>query len=381
MTRYTKRPSQSRKLDISAFINNAKAAAPEEQEQFVPKHTFADFQLAEPLARRLQERGYSHPTPIQDGIIPHILAGRDVVGLANTGTGKTAAFLIPLMQKLVGTNESAGQVLVLAPTRELALQIDQEFQSFAKYLGLRSVLCIGGEGMGMQMRKLRAHNHFIIGTPGRTIDLVRRGAFRPERVQTVVLDEADRMLDMGFIADIRFLLGRMPNRRHTLCFSATLPPAIAKLVGDFLREPTTVSVKTKETPETIHQDVVRVNNLNKMDILCDFLADKEFEKVLVFGRTRHGVERLCRQLSQRGVRADSIHSDKSQGQRQRALRGFKENRVQVLVATDIASRGLDIQGITHVINYELPATYEDYVHRIGRTGRGERLGRALTFVD
>ncbi|HJN62195.1 MAG TPA: DEAD/DEAH box helicase, partial [Candidatus Parcubacteria bacterium] len=220
-----------------------------------------------------------------------------------------------------------------------------------------------------------------IGTPGRLIDLVKRGAFILNGVHTVVLDEADRMLDMGFIADIRFLMSHVPKERQTLCFSATMSKTIGALISDFLKNPSTISVKTTETPKNIEQDVVRVRYLNKVDILHDLLQNNEFKKVLVFGRTKRGVENLSRILTRRGVKVESIHSNKTQTQRKRALLSFKQNRVQALVATDVAARGLDIDNITHVINYEIPGTYDDYIHRIGRTGRGTQRGKALTFVD
>ena len=378
---YGPRRNMGPKLDISAFIN--KELQPEQEvEAFVPEHTFRDFGLAPVISSIIEKRGYKNPTAIQDQIIPHIMQKTDVVGLANTGTGKTAAFLIPLIHKaLENRGKGNGQVLVLAPTRELALQIDQEFRLFASQLSLYSTVCVGGESIGMQIRQLRRQNHFIIGTPGRVIDLIKRNVISLNTIHTVVLDEADRMLDMGFIQDIRFILAGIRKDRHTMLFSATMSPRIKGLISDFLRDPVMVSVKTHETPNNIHQDVVSCKNENKIDLLSRFLADQEFKKVLVFGRTKHGVERLCKELSRRGVKVDSIHSNKSHGQRQYALRNFKENRLQALVATDIAARGLDIEGVTHVINYELPATYEDYVHRIGRTGRGANKGKALTFVD
>ena len=366
------------RLDISAFINkNAQPA--QEVEAFMPEHSFSDFGLDPRLRGIIERRGYVQPTAIQDKIIPHIMHKTDVVGLANTGTGKTAAFLIPLVHAILEQGDQ--QVLVLAPTRELALQIDQEFRLFARQLSLYSTVCVGGESIGAQIRQLRRKNHFIIGTPGRIIDLIRRKALLLSGVSTVVLDEADRMLDMGFIQDIRFIMSQVRLSRNTFLFSATMSPRIHALVHDFLKNPVVVSVKTHETPNTIHQDVVSVKNLNKIDVLSKFLAETEFKKVLVFGRTKHGVERLSRELARRGIKVDSIHSNKTHGQRQYALRNFKENRLQALIATDIAARGLDIDGITHVINYELPATYEDYVHRIGRTGRGANKGKALTFVD
>ncbi len=366
------------KLNIAAFINKA-VVTEEKVEHFVPEHKFTDFALDPLVKSAVVTRGYTDPTPIQDKIIPHILRGLDVVGLANTGTGKTGAFLIPLINKIVLNRRE--QVIILAPTRELALQIDEELRSFGKTLRLFSVVCVGGAPIGPQLRKLRDHNHFIIGTPGRVMDLMKRKALRLDGVHSIVLDEADRMLDMGFIDDMRFVVSHMPKERHTLFFSATMSPNIEKLIKDFLKDPVSISVKTRDTAKNVEQDVVRVRGLNKDDMLCDLLTNPEFKKVLVFGRTKHGVEKLCHRLVARGIKAESIHGDKSHSQRQRALQKFKRHEVQTLVATDVAARGLDIPDVTHVINYELPTTYDDYVHRIGRTGRGTKKGKALTFVD
>ena len=244
-----------------------------------------------------------------------------------------------------------------------------------------SVVCVGGEHIGAQIRKLRNNNNFIIGTPGRLIDLVKREKLKLGGVDTVVLDEVDRMLDMGFVKDIRFLMSHIPADRQTLCFSATISTTIKALINDFLKNPSMVSVKTAITPRSIEQDIIRVRNLNKIDVLHDLLQNKEFKKVLVFGRTKRGVEKLSKTLNKRGIRVESIHSDKTQTQRKKALVSFKQNRVQTLVATDVAARGLHIDNITHVINYDIPQTHDDYIHRIGRTGRGDRQGKALTFVD
>ena len=369
---------QSFKLDIASFINRA-MATPTKKEVFVPEHSFADFRLNSALLRLLEQKGYTKPTAIQDKIIPTILEGKDVVGLSNTGTGKTAAFLIPLIEKVV--KNSREQILVVLPTRELAAQIEQELQGITRNMRIYSITCVGGEYIGMQIRKLRYNSNFIIGTPGRLLDLAKRKALRLEGVHTVVLDEADRMLDMGFIDDIRLLMNHVPKERQTLCFSATMSRTIGALVNDFLKDPTTVSVKTADTPENIEQDVVRVRNLNKVDVLHDLLQKNEFKKVLVFGRTKSGVENLTRLLARRGIRVESIHGDKTQVQRNRALSSFKQNRVQTLIATDVAARGIHVDDITHVINYEIPQTHDDYIHRIGRTGRGTQRGKALTFVD
>ena len=366
--------------DISLFIKKAVAEIAETKEvQHVIENTFADFALHPELARSVQARGYITPTPIQDKIIAHILKGDDVVGLANTGTGKTGAFLIPLIHDAL--NDTTKQVLIVAPTRELAVQIEREFDSIAGRLRLYATVCVGGANMQAQIRNLRRHSHFIIGTPGRIIDLIKQGALKTDGIGTIVLDEADRMLDMGFIDDVRFIISKMPKQRRTLFFSATMSRNIANMISSFLTNPVTISVKTAETCVNVEQDVVNVRGRNKMDVLHDFLQTTDFKKVLVFGKTKYGVQNICDALYRRGIKVDAIHGDKSHSQRQRALRNFKENRVQALVATDVASRGLHITGITHVINFDIPATYDDYVHRIGRTGRGERKGKALTFVE
>lgn len=369
---------KSSKLDISFFIK--KAAVPSiVREVFVPEHSFADFELNSQLLHSIKQSGYLQPTPIQDKIILSVLGGKDVVGLANTGTGKTAAFLIPFIQKVLQNSQE--QILIVTPTRELAIQIEEELQGITKNMHIYSTTCVGGEPIWIQVRKLRHRNNFIIGTPGRLLDLVKRGTLVLHGVHTVILDEADRMLDMGFINDIRLLIGYLPKERQTLCFSATMSKKIEALTSDFLKNPSIISVKTTEIPENIEQDIVRIRDLNKVDVLCDLLQNNEFKKVLVFGRTKRGIENLSRTLIRRGVKVESIHSNKTQAQRRRALLSFKNNRVQALVATDVAARGLHIENVTHVINYEIPETYDDYIHRIGRTGRGTQQGQALTFVD
>ncbi|MGE5541140.1 MAG: DEAD/DEAH box helicase [Bacillota bacterium] len=376
-----KRNAQEMAVDLSKLIN--KAAPMEAEAPYVPQHSFNDFKIDERLKANIAAKGYLTPTPIQDQSIPHVLKGEDIVGLANTGTGKTASFLIPLIDKVIkfrtlGKNE---RVLIMVPTRELALQIEQEFFGFAKGLGLASVTCVGGANIVPQIRVLRRNPAFVIGTPGRLKDLMERKDLDLSDFATVVLDEADRMLDMGFIGDMRYILSCMQEKRHTLFFSATMDKEIEKLIGDFLTNPARVSVKTRDTAATIDQDVVYVTRDNKFDVLVDLLTGPDMDKVLVFGRTKHGVERLTRDLNRRGVKADSIHGDKTHGRRQKALGLFKQNHIQVLVATDVAARGLDISGVSHVINYDLPATYEDYTHRIGRTGRAGKTGQALTFVS
>lgn len=372
-----RRNYQEMEVDLSKLINKAQAGEPEAA--YVPDHAFADLPIDERLKENVLAKGYEHPTPIQDKSIPVVLAGNDIVGLANTGTGKTASFLIPLIDKVL--QNRAERVLVMIPTRELAIQIEQEFYGFAKRLQINAVTCVGGANIEPQIRVLRRRPNFVIGTPGRLKDLMERGELSLGDFRTVVLDEADRMLDMGFIDDMRHILSFMPTPRHTLFFSATLSRDIEKLIGDFLKDPVRISVKTRDTAKTIDQDVVRVAPGRKYEVLVDMLkSDESMDKVLVFGRTKHGVERLAMDLKRDGVPAESIHGDKTHGKRQKALGLFKQNHVRVLVATDVAARGLDISGVSHVINYDLPGTYEDYTHRIGRTGRAGKTGKALTFI-
>jgi ATP-dependent RNA helicase RhlE len=363
--------------DVSKFINKANPIA--ETTVYVATNSFAGLELDERLKKNIITAGYTELTPVQDESIPYVLNGRDLVGIANTGTGKTAAFIIPLLNKVVLDKNQ--KVLIVAPTRELALQINQELIRFANGLSTFSVCTVGGMPIFRQINDLRRNYSFVIGTPGRIKDLIERGCLKLNNFATVVLDEADRMLDMGFINDMRFLMKAMPKTRHTLFFSATLSPDIKRIIGEFLTDPVNVSVKTGDTASGIDQDVVYVKNAPKFDLLHDLLKKPEFNKVLIFGRTKFGVEKLSKLLTDKGLKAESIHGNKNHLQRQRALSQFKENRSQILVATDVAARGLDIPNVSHVINYELPATHEDYIHRIGRTGRGGKKGVALTFID
>ena len=372
-----KRGYQEMSVDLSKLVNKAKVVL--EEDVFVPVHQFNDFEIEQVLKDNIAKKGYVTPTPIQDQSIPLVLQGNDIVGIAQTGTGKTAAFLIPLINKVLKDRNE--RTLIMVPTRELAIQIEQEFYGFAKGLQINAVCCVGGAGIEPQIRVLRRRPNFVIGTPGRLKDLMERGELELSVFQTVVLDEADRMLDMGFIPDMRFIMAKMSKNRHTLFFSATLSREIETLIHEFLNKPARVSVKTRDTAATIDQDVIRVpSGSSKFDMLVDMLRDPSFNKVIIFGRTKHGVERLAKELGAKGIRADSIHGDKTHGRRQKALGLFKQDHVQVLVATDVAARGLDISGVSHVINYDLPATYEDYTHRIGRTGRAGKTGIALTFI-
>ncbi|MBI2052382.1 MAG: DEAD/DEAH box helicase [Candidatus Sungbacteria bacterium] len=365
-------------INPARFIN--KAVSVEESAEFMPQHKFQNFNIDPALKSNILNKGYKLPTPIQDKAIPHLLNGKDIVGIADTGTGKTAAFLIPLINKIL-VNRSE-KVLIVVPTRELAIQIDFELKSLTKALQVYSVYCVGGMSIGRQISELRLRHNFVIGTPGRLKDLIARKNIFLSEFKTIVLDEADRMLDMGFINDIRLIMAGLPKTRHTLFFSATLSREIEGMIYEFLREPVRISLKTRDTSQNVEQDVVKVEKgTNKLEVLRGLLKQKEFSKVLVFGRTKHGVEKLSRTLVQIGFRADSIHGNKNHSGRQRALMAFKNNRVQVLVATDVAARGLDIPNVSHVINFELPNTYEDYIHRIGRTGRGDQRGTALTFID
>lgn len=375
------RPAKKRfegaRIDVSKFIN--RAVITEEVEKFVPEHKFSDFHIDERLKRSIAGRGYETPTPIQDKSIPHILRGADVVGIANTGTGKTGAFLIPSINKIIKNSQE--NVIIVVPTRELAIQIDEEFKAF-RIKGIYSACCVGGAPMGKQIIQLRHRNNVIIGTPGRLKDFIERKLIDLSKFNTIVLDEADRMLDMGFIHDMKYMMAKMPKERQTLFFSATLSPEIDRLIKDFLEEPVRISVKTQDTAKNIDQDVVRVERgTDKVDALQTLLKETGFHKVLIFGRTKHGVERLSVTLNKRGFKAASIHGDKTQSHRQKALGQFRNNEIQALVATDVAARGLDIPGVTHVINFDLPATYDDYIHRIGRTGRGNAKGKALTIID
>jgi superfamily II DNA/RNA helicase len=365
-------------IDPSRFVNKA-VVSDQPEAPFVPEHQFADFALQSRIKLNLAEKGYVNPTPIQDKAIEPVLEGKDIVGLANTGTGKTGAFLIPLISRAF--DDRSIRVLVMAPTRELTVQIADEFKGFARALSMHAALCVGGAGIFPQIAALRHNPQFVIGTPGRLKDLMERGALDLSDFTTVVLDEADRMLDMGFIDDMRFIMGKMPEGRHTLFFSATMSREIEKLIGEFLNDPVTVSVRKGATASTIDQDVVHAGRgPEKFDTLVKLLEDRDFSKVLVFGRTKHGVERLAKDLNRAGIKAEAIHGNKTHGKRLKALDLFKSDKVQVLVATDVAARGLDISGVSHVINFDLPGSYEDYVHRIGRTGRAGKTGKALTFI-
>jgi len=365
-------------IEIDRFIK--KSSVNSQVVEIEIKNTFADFGLSKELVSNLKKKNYTIPTPIQDQTIGQIMQGRDVIGLANTGTGKTAAFLLPLINKVF--KDKSQKVLIMAPTRELAIQIEGEFRDFAFGTGLRCVSCVGGLPIFTQLSNLRYNPNFVIGTPGRLKDLSDRRAIRFESFNNVVIDEVDRMLDMGFINEIRNFIGKLSKPRQSLFFSATLPDKIKGLANSFLDNPVTVEAKTGETPHNVDQDIIKVTDRNhKFNQLQELLAQPELSKVLIFSRTKSDVIKLTYNLTNKGFKVDSIHGSKRQGQRQKALTQFKSNIVNILVATDIAARGLDIKDITHVINYTVPQTYDDYIHRIGRTGRAGSIGKAITFVE
>lgn len=345
---------------------------------YIAKNMFSDFAIESQLKANIEKKGYVAPTPIQDEAIPYILEGRDIIGMANTGTGKTAAFLIPLINNILMNKIS--RVLIVAPTRELAGQIQDELKSFTIRTGLSSVLCIGGANIHLQTNALRNSPNFIIGTPGRLIDLERSRHINFSLYDGIVLDEVDRMFDMGFIKDITYIIDRLPRKRHSLFFSATMPKELQSVMSAFLKNPITVSVQTRQSAENVNQEIIKIGSAIKIELLHELLIKPEFKKVLIFVRTKHAVDKLARNLTERGFVVALIHGDRSQGQRNKALSVFKTGQVNILLATDVVARGIDIDDISHVINFDLPQTYEDYIHRIGRTGRADKVGQAITFV-
>ena len=348
--------------------------------------SFTDLGVSEALRRALHAESYLTPTPIQAGTIPLLLAGKDVLGVAQTGTGKTAAFLLPILQQLAASRTAAAprstRALVLAPTRELAAQIGERAQAYGRLLGLRHTVVFGGVGFGSQIKALARGVDLLIATPGRLLDLIGQGRLRLDQVAHLVLDEADRMLDMGFVRDVRKIVALVPKERQSLLFSATMPPEIARLAGELLRSPARVEVSPPtRTAERIDQRVFMVEAAAKRAFLTDLLADPALARVIVFTRTKHGANRVAEHLRKAGIVAEAIHGNKSQGARERALAEFRAGRARVLVATDIAARGIDVDGVTHVVNYEIPNVPESYVHRIGRTARAGASGIALSFCD
>jgi ATP-dependent RNA helicase RhlE len=348
--------------------------------------TFSDFALLPPIAEAVAAEGYTTPTPVQLQAIPFVLAGRDLCGIAQTGTGKTAAFALPILHRLMqqprATPHRACRVLVLSPTRELASQIAERFQVYGSRLPLATAVVFGGVPLGAQQRRLAPGVDILVATPGRLLDLVDRRALILSSVEILVLDEADRMLDLGFIHALKRIVRLLPHRRQTLLFSATMPRTIAELAEDYLDEPVKVTIAPAATTvERVEQGVMFVASERKRELLATLLDDPSFERVLVFTRTKHGADRVVRHLAGAGIAATAIHGNKSQPQRERALAGFRSGAGRVLVATDIAARGIDVDGVSHVINFDLPNVAEDYVHRIGRTARAGAAGTAIAFCS
>lgn len=377
------KPSNGRKGPAKQYIDPARfvqAAREVNIEAYQPQNQFEDFAVHPIVKRNIAAKRYITPSKIQDLTISHSLEGRDVLGIADTGSGKTAAFAVPVLHKLLSNQHS--RALIIAPTRELAEQILVEFRSLSHGSNVKSVLLIGGTPMGPQLRGLRDRPQLVIGTPGRIKDHVQQKNLQLGNIDTVVLDEVDRMVDMGFITDIQFLLDGVAKQRQSLFFSATMDPKIEQLVNSFLVNPEKVSVKTGATSDNVEQNVIRhTDSADKIAKLQDVLRDNDVSKALIFDETKRSVERLARELEQKGFKVDALHGGKSQNQRQRALNRFRKNEVTILVATDVAARGIDVVDITHVINYTTPQTYDDYVHRIGRAGRAGRKGNALTFIS
>jgi ATP-dependent RNA helicase RhlE len=346
--------------------------------------SFKNFSLSEDILKAVHEKGYDHPTPVQSQAIPHILEGSDILGSAQTGTGKTAAFCIPLLQNLLDSKSSDQRkirALILAPTRELAIQVGENLKAYGKYVPLRSAIIFGGVSQVNQEKELRRGVDIIVATPGRLLDLINQGIVSLKHLEILVLDEADRMLDMGFINDIRKIIKLLPVSRQNLFFSATMPDEVQKLVASILRNPVRVAVKSNVVKPQIAQSVYFVQRERKRALLKHVISEKEMQNVIVFARTKHGADKIAKDLNKSGISAEAFHGDKSQNARQRALSNFRMNSTRVLVATDIAARGIDIVDLPFVINYELPESAETYTHRIGRTGRAGQTGIALSFCD
>jgi ATP-dependent RNA helicase RhlE len=377
-----RRQSQNRSRNQGQYIDPrrfVKPASASEAEAYQPTNKFADFQVDQLIHQNLVAKGFETPTPIQDQTIPAALEGRDIIGIASTGTGKTAAFALPILHRLI-TQPKVG-ALIIAPTRELAEQIEQECRTLGKGSGLSGALLIGGTGMAKQLRDLKQNPRIIVGTPGRIKDHLQRGTLKLEYVSMVVLDEVDRMLDMGFVHDVTHILSHLPEQRQSFFFSATIEQSVHGLIDRFTSEPFTVSLKASSASENVNQDVVDYSSATeKLDKLHNLLISSEVKKVILFDETQRSVERLNNELMSRGFSVDAIHGGKTQGQRKRALSKFKQNEINILVATDVAARGIDVADITHVINFSVPKAYDDYIHRIGRAGRAGQTGYALTFV-
>ena len=377
-----KRSNRERKqpagFDLNKLINTVGPS--DEPVQEAPRRRFSDMDLQLVLAKNLSTRGFAYPTAIQDKTFEAILEGRDILGIANTGTGKTAAFLMPIIQQLLSGKEF--QSLVVVPTRELAQQVQKEFFLLTKGTKLFSSCFIGGTTISADYKLLKKKNHVIIGTPGRLLDLWERKALPLEKVSVLILDEFDRMLDMGFVNDVKRITKAMQQRKQTLLFSATEEGNQKSLVAGFLNKPFKVKVSTGHSVSSqISQKAVRVQGRDKTKLLIDMIVNDELKKVLVFAETKRQVDKLEKKLNQASIATGLIHGNKSQNQRTRALDSFRRNKIKVLVATDVAARGIDVADITHVINFQVPQSMDSYIHRVGRTGRAGRQGTAITFVD
>ncbi len=351
---------------------------------------FSGLELAQPILRAIADEGYTTPTPIQQKSIPSLLQGRDLLGVAQTGTGKTAAFALPLLHYLEENTAGAPRkaqhrqprALILAPTRELASQIGDSLRSYGRHLRLRTTTVFGGTSIRPQIRALNQGVHVLVATPGRLLDLMNQGYVRLDAIEVFILDEADRMLDMGFSPDVKRISAKLPSRRQTVMFSATMPKSVRGLAGGLLRDPVQVeAAPTATTVEKVQQQVLFVAKDKKRALLGELLNDQGIERVLIFTRTKHGANRVAKHLHQAGIQADAIHGNKAQNARQRALESFRSGRIRALVATDIAARGIDVEGVTHVINFDVPIDPESYVHRIGRTARAGAAGMAISFCD
>ncbi len=346
---------------------------------YVLDHSLLEYDLVRELKNNITYKKYTCPTKIQYSAIPPILEGRDILGMASTGSGKTAAFLIPMINK--GVLDPSQRFLIIEPTRELAMQIQDEFMQLARNTGLRSVLVMGGNSMGAQIGILKRDPQFVIATPGRLKDLTERKAINLLKINNVVLDEVDRMLDMGFIDDIRFVTSQLSENKQSLFFSATMNRKSEEIANTLLKRPVRIEVQKMEQGKNVDQDIIRLKNgETKFEVLCDYVSKDEFKKVLIFTRTKREAENLSHKLQDKGIKVNALHGDKRQTQRTRIIDAFKKDYLNILIATDVASRGLDINNISHVINYDIPQNYDDYIHRIGRTGRAGKKGYALTFV-
>ncbi|MCF6360570.1 MAG: DEAD/DEAH box helicase [Cyclobacteriaceae bacterium] len=384
-SRNNKRPQRQGGGQKKSNLNPAllvKKATQVAMKNYESDRRIEDLPISPNLKECLISKGFRKPTEIQDRTLEALLEKRDLLGIAQTGTGKTGAFLVPIIEQLLHSKQK-NFALVMVPTRELATQVEEEFQSMAKGLGIFSACYIGGTNINKDINSLKRAKHVIIGTPGRLLDLHNRKSLNFGNFNTLVLDEFDRMLDMGFVHDVKRIIGAMHKRKHTLLFSATLDKTQEALIVDILHNPVTVKVSTGDTTgDHIDQDIIRLKQgEDKFKVLHDMLSESEFQKVLLFEETKHKANRLCGKLNKVGISADQIHGNKSQNARQRALNSFKQGKIRVLVATDVAARGIDVSDVTHVINYQVPMTFDSYIHRIGRTGRAGKTGKAFTFVE